>query len=530
MANTFDEQAKERFMKSLAFMRKAEALLQDDLVYRAALADAVSAIKNMLQGYLLLRIAVTPESGITHHWQEVAASNRMPDLIQCCGEAGLNLRGLAVEIKQLNNERNYRTHDDPSRLIDPAQAERALELARTVQRHIREVNLGKKDVESVQASPSSQPTAMGRIASVARAAVSGKLGQSLAKSAMQTPNAESSEAEQEPEILAVADSESAPASMATSDPEMAIRLAAAEMPNAPAISDTVAVSDISEHKSNREAAPADATSEAATASDHSDSALPSPEETSAASIAATPTTPGPTSIGVATGSEGEDEEARSEKPAADMGRTGAKEGVGDDVSLSGDTIYELPLITAARPSPGRRRGRFGRVVARVLVAAALLIVGAALGSGIVVTGHSPLWLSSASRLLPSVLVAPPATATATEMPTPAAIATTPPVPANGPYFIGSLIVTAASCQGGATQLTLQNSGQAVLVWSTGSPDATSATFATHPGITGKPTLQGALAAEKTITIYANNVSAADAQYHIVIIVPNGTLQLLAVTC
>ena len=137
MPNTFEEQAKDRFRKSHAFMQKANTLLQDDLVYRSALADAVSSIKNMLQGYLLLRVARTPDSMVTQHWQEVAASNRMPDLIQACGEAGLDLRGLAVEIKRLNNERNYRTHDDPQRLVNPDQAAYALDLAQTVQKRIR---------------------------------------------------------------------------------------------------------------------------------------------------------------------------------------------------------------------------------------------------------------------------------------------------------------------------------------------------------------------------------------------------------
>lgn len=145
MPNTFEEQAKDRFHKSQAFMQKATTLLQDDLVYRSALADAVSSIKNMLQGYLLLRVARTPESAATQRWQEVAASNRMPDLLQACGEAGLDLRGLAVEIKRLNNERNYRTHDDPQRLVDPDQAAYALDLAQTVQKRIRVANQGTSE-------------------------------------------------------------------------------------------------------------------------------------------------------------------------------------------------------------------------------------------------------------------------------------------------------------------------------------------------------------------------------------------------
>src|SRR5262249_9353274 len=112
VANTFQEQAKDRFRRSEAFLRKAQALIQDDLIYRSALADAVSAIKNMLQGYLSLQIATSmPNPRID--WQEIAASNRMPDLLRACSEAGLNLRGVERDIRRLNTERNQRTHDDP---------------------------------------------------------------------------------------------------------------------------------------------------------------------------------------------------------------------------------------------------------------------------------------------------------------------------------------------------------------------------------------------------------------------------------
>ena len=143
MPNTFEQQARERLGRSLAFMSKAQNLLGDDLLYRSALADAVSAIKNMLQGYLLLRIAATPPSGVTQAWQEVANSNRMPELIAACAEAGLDLRGLAPEIKRLNAERNYRTHEDPARLVDAAQADHALKVAREVQKRIRAAVQGR---------------------------------------------------------------------------------------------------------------------------------------------------------------------------------------------------------------------------------------------------------------------------------------------------------------------------------------------------------------------------------------------------
>lgn len=185
MPNVFREQAEDRFTRSLAFLTKADTLLQDDLVNRSALADAVSAIKNMLQGYLLLRISQTPETGVTQRWQEIAASNSMPDLLQACGEAGLDLRGLAVEIKALNRERNRRMHDDPGQRIETPQARQALDLARNVQRRIRAAVQGKP----VAAEPETAQSAPARIATIARAAVSGQLGRSGARPVEATPTA-----------------------------------------------------------------------------------------------------------------------------------------------------------------------------------------------------------------------------------------------------------------------------------------------------------------------------------------------------
>lgn len=143
MPDIFEQQARERLGRSLAFIEKAQNLLHDDLLYRSALADAVSAIKNMLQGYLLLRIAATPPSSVTQAWQEIASSNRMPELIAACADAGLDLRGLAPEIKRLNAERNYRTHEDPARLVDAAEASYALKVARDVQKRIRDAVQGR---------------------------------------------------------------------------------------------------------------------------------------------------------------------------------------------------------------------------------------------------------------------------------------------------------------------------------------------------------------------------------------------------
>jgi hypothetical protein len=147
VANTFEDQAQDRFGKARAFLSKAQTLLQDDLVARTVLADAVSAIKNALQGYLLVRVSQSPAHPETQHWQEVAASNRMPDLIGTCIDAGLDIRQFARDIRRLNDERNYRTHDDPHRRIDAEQAQRALELARNVAQRVNAAVKGQRAVE-----------------------------------------------------------------------------------------------------------------------------------------------------------------------------------------------------------------------------------------------------------------------------------------------------------------------------------------------------------------------------------------------
>lgn len=164
MANVFEEQAKDRFQRASAFLRKSHALIQDDLIYRSALADAVSAIKNMLQGYLLLRIATEPSSVTAQQWQETAASNRMPDLLHDCAAAGLDLRGLEYDIKRLNSERNQRTHDDPQRLVDHKQAEKAIRIAETVRQRINAAVKGAaaSPPHPAPANPAPVPAAGGK--------------------------------------------------------------------------------------------------------------------------------------------------------------------------------------------------------------------------------------------------------------------------------------------------------------------------------------------------------------------------------
>jgi hypothetical protein len=113
-------------------------LLRNDLIYVSALADAVSAIKNMVQGYLYTQIAQKPAGTAPQSWQEAAASNSMPDLLRAAAEAGLRLPNLlGPRINQLNRDRNSRTHDDPKRLIDYARAQEAITIAEEVRRTVR---------------------------------------------------------------------------------------------------------------------------------------------------------------------------------------------------------------------------------------------------------------------------------------------------------------------------------------------------------------------------------------------------------
>lgn len=138
MANTFQDQANDRFDKATAFLNSSRMLLRNDLIYVSALADAVSAIKNMVQGYLYTQIAQKPAGTAPQSWQEAAATNSMPDLLRAAAEAGLRLPNLlGPRINQLNRDRNSRTHDDPKRLIDYARAQEAITIAEEVRRTVR---------------------------------------------------------------------------------------------------------------------------------------------------------------------------------------------------------------------------------------------------------------------------------------------------------------------------------------------------------------------------------------------------------
>jgi hypothetical protein len=168
MANTFADQANARFDRATAFLNSSRMLLRNDLIYVSALADAVSAIKNMLQGYVLTQIATRPQGTAPQSWQEAAASNSMPDLLRAAAEAGLRLPNLlGPRINQLNRDRNYRAHDDPKRLIDYARAQEAIGIAEEVRRTIR-ATLGLAPAKPVPA-----PVAATATAPVASAASAG---------------------------------------------------------------------------------------------------------------------------------------------------------------------------------------------------------------------------------------------------------------------------------------------------------------------------------------------------------------------
>lgn len=360
MPNVFREQAEDRFHRSLAFLNKAETLLQDDLVNRSALADAVSAIKNMLQGYLLLRVSRTQEAAVTQRWQEIAASNSMPDLLQACGEAGLDLRGLAVEIKGLNHDRNRRMHDDPSQRIETQQARQALDLARKVQGRIK---------AAVQGTTANQPEAVvssapARLAAVARAAVTGQLGRA-------------------------GGSHPVPAPLTTQHAE------------------TVATDPSGIHAaSQRDSAPVEASIPVVL---HTDDA------------AATASVVAPAASHEQTSAYAQRDAALEREPAKSIEQSETlipdeTEGENDfgDPNGSGDTRL-LAVLTS--PEPERRQSRVRRVLARALLIAAVLILGIVAGAGLmlpIATGHAPGWLAFATKYLPATPtanVAPMATVT-----------------------------------------------------------------------------------------------------------------------
>jgi hypothetical protein len=131
MPDLLVERRDEHLKKSQAFLHEANNLFRDDLLYRSALADAVSAIKHSLQAYLWMRVG-TAAAEQRYRWQEIALDGSMPQLVRACTEAGLHMSDVERTIRELNDARNRRTHDFPRSPIPPEQAAAAVQTAITV--------------------------------------------------------------------------------------------------------------------------------------------------------------------------------------------------------------------------------------------------------------------------------------------------------------------------------------------------------------------------------------------------------------
>jgi hypothetical protein len=168
----------------------------------------------------------------------------------------------------------------------------------------------------------------------------------------------------------------------------------------------------------------------------------------------------------------------------------------------------------------RRTRRVRRNLWRSLAVAALLLVGVAGGVGVAVPlarGHTPGWLGFTKGWF-----AKPAP-TAVSSPT----ATEPVV--TGATQIGAVAISAPSCANGVVSVTLTNQGTTTATWATGSPDADSATFGTSVTTATQPTLTGALASGKQVTLYVAGPAAGTA-YHISVVASGGAVQLLVRSC
>jgi hypothetical protein len=136
MANLFEQRRDEHLKKSQAFLQEANNLFRDDLLYRSALADAVSAIKHSLQAYLWMRVAAVAAGDQRQRWQEIALDGSMPQMVRAAAEAGLDLGDSERTIRDLNDLRNTRTHDSPRSPITPEQAARAVQIARMIRERV----------------------------------------------------------------------------------------------------------------------------------------------------------------------------------------------------------------------------------------------------------------------------------------------------------------------------------------------------------------------------------------------------------
>ncbi|HEX6542979.1 MAG TPA: hypothetical protein VF040_14570 [Ktedonobacterales bacterium] len=135
MADTFEADARAKFKIAEDFLDNSRMILDNDTFFVAALADAVSATKNVLQAYLFTQMARKPEGTVPQSWREAADGNSTPDILIACKAAGLSLPGeLEERLMKANSARNRRTHDRPKRLIYHTRAREALQVAEQVRR------------------------------------------------------------------------------------------------------------------------------------------------------------------------------------------------------------------------------------------------------------------------------------------------------------------------------------------------------------------------------------------------------------
>jgi hypothetical protein len=169
MPDLFVERRDEHLRKTDAFLEEARNLFRDDLLYRSALADAVSAIKHCLQAYLWYRVGAVPASEQRQRWQEVALDGAMPQLLRACTEAGLRLGDVERAVRDLNDARNRRLHDLPQTPIAHAQAAAAVQSAFTIRDRVKE-EISGRSVAAVARTNASAGTMAARGAGVVAAA------------------------------------------------------------------------------------------------------------------------------------------------------------------------------------------------------------------------------------------------------------------------------------------------------------------------------------------------------------------------
>ncbi|HEY7984622.1 MAG TPA: hypothetical protein VID73_10670 [Ktedonobacterales bacterium] len=161
MPDLFVERRDEHLRKTDAFLEEARNLFRDDLLYRSALADAVSAIKHCLQAYLWYRAGAVPASEQRQRWQEVALDGSMPQLLRACTEAGLRLGDVERAVRDLNDARNRRLHDLPQTPIAHAQAAAAVQNAITIRDRVKE-EIGGRSVGATARTSAPAAVAAGR--------------------------------------------------------------------------------------------------------------------------------------------------------------------------------------------------------------------------------------------------------------------------------------------------------------------------------------------------------------------------------